>query len=73
MVQLDPVLQPGDFRPGEAGGHAEERDLPAQHVIQLEVRRFHDLGALRKEKEDPSSDDDLVLDVSTSQLTSLFS
>lgn len=48
MIKLNPVLQPSDLRPREAGGHAEERNLPAQHVIQLEVGSLHDLRALRK-------------------------
>lgn len=48
MIQLDAVLQPSDFRSRETGGHAEERDLPAQHVIQLEMGRLDDLGTLKK-------------------------
>lgn len=46
MVHLNPILQPSDFRPRETGGHAEERDLPAQHVIQFKVRCFHDLSTI---------------------------
>jgi len=48
MVQLDAILQPSDFRSRETGGHAEERDLPAQHVIQFEMGRLHDLRTLKK-------------------------
>lgn len=51
MVELDPVLQPGDLRSRDTDRHAEERYLPAQHVIQLEVGRLHDLGTLRKKRE----------------------
>jgi|GEM_PF-6940945 len=52
MIQLDPVLQPGDLRSRDTDRHAEERDLSAQHVIQLEVGRLHDLGTLRKTRRD---------------------
>lgn len=51
MVQFDPVLQPGDLRPRDTDRHAEERDLPAQHVVQLKVGRLHDLGTLRKTRQ----------------------
>lgn len=46
VVELDPVLEPRDFRPREALGHAEEGDLASQHVVQLEVGRLDDPRAL---------------------------
>lgn len=51
MVQLDPILQPGDLRSWDTDRHAEERDLSAQHVIQLKVGGLHDLGTLRKTRQ----------------------
>lgn len=58
MVQLDPVLQPGDLRSWDTDRHAEERDLSAQHVVQFEVGCLHDLGTLRKTREMVSLDRD---------------
>lgn len=54
MVELDPVLQPGDLRSRDTDRHAEERDLSAQHVVQLKVGRLHDLGTLREKIKEKS-------------------
>jgi len=56
MIQLNPVLQPGDLRSWNTDRHAEERNLSAQHVVQLEVGCLHDLGTLRKIREMVSLD-----------------
>ncbi len=45
-VEFDAVLEPGDLGPGVALGHAEEGNLAAEHVLQLEVAGFDDLRTL---------------------------
>lgn len=76
MVELDPVLQPGDLRSRDADRHAEERDLSAQHVVQLKVGRLHDLGTLRKKNPWQMMSRGRALDTQMhilAKLTSLFS
>lgn len=46
LVQFSAVLEPVHFRPGQSSGLAEERDLPAQHVVELEVACFDDLRSV---------------------------
>ncbi len=44
-VELEPVLEPGNVRPGHAPGHAHETDLAAQVVAQDEVGALDDARA----------------------------
>lgn len=46
LIQLRAVLEPVHFRSWDPSGLAEERDLPAEHVIKLKVARFDDLGSV---------------------------
>ena len=37
VVELHPILEPDDVRPRLSGGHADEDDLVAQHVLVVKV------------------------------------
>lgn len=50
VVQLDAVLEPDDVGPRLAGGHADEDDLVAQHVLVVEVRGFGYSSTLEKQQ-----------------------
>ena len=47
LVDLHAILEPGDARPRAALGHADELDLVAQLVVEVEVRGLADARALR--------------------------
>ena len=51
VIQLDAVLEPDDVGPRLAGGHADEHDLVAQHVLVVEVGRFRDSGSLEIQRD----------------------
>lgn len=40
LVQFSAILEPVDLGPWQSSGLAEERDLPAQHVVELKVACF---------------------------------
>jgi hypothetical protein len=46
-VEFDPVLKPRDLGPGVPLRHAEESDLPSQHVLELEMARFYYFSSLK--------------------------
>ena len=47
LVDLHAILEPGDARPRASLGHADELDLVAQLVVEVEVRGLADARALR--------------------------
>ena len=49
-LQLHPILEPDDVRPRLSGGHADEDDLVAQHVLVVEVRGFGYSSTLEKQQ-----------------------
>jgi hypothetical protein len=46
-VEFDPVLKPRDLGSGVPLRHAEESDLPPQHVLELEMARFYYFSSLK--------------------------
>ena len=47
VVELDAILEPDDVGPRLSGGHADEDDLVAQHVLVVEVGGLRYSGTLK--------------------------